>query len=99
MSSGLLRCVLDVFITECGVMSSHISNAKQLASNLLEAATKSDDKIQLFDKFSEVLHETLQEASTLDMQYNKIQRTSERKHGRSFILYTLTSSALCGRNS
>ena len=35
MSSGLLRGVLDAFITENGVMSSRISNAKQLASNLL----------------------------------------------------------------
>ena len=52
MSSGLLRGVLDAFITEDGVMSSRISNAKQLASSILAAATESNDKMQQFDKFA-----------------------------------------------
>ena len=78
MSSGLLRGVLDAFITESGVMSSRISNAKQLASNLLAAATKSDERMQQFDKFSEVLHKILQEAGTLGVQY-KLHSTQRKK--------------------
>ena len=78
MSSGLLRGVLDAFITEDGVMSSRISNAKQLASSILAAATKSNDKMQQFDKFAEVLHEILQEAGALDVQY-KLHSTQRKK--------------------
>ena len=69
MSSRLLSGVLDAFITEGGVMSSHISNVKQLATSILAAATKSNNKMQQFDKFAEVLHEILKEAGTLDVQY------------------------------
>ena len=78
MSSGLLRGVLDAFITESGVMSSRISNAKQLASNLLAVATKSDERMQQFDKFSEVLHKILQEAGTVGVQY-KLHSTQQKK--------------------
>ena len=78
MSSGLLRAILDNFITESGVISSRISNAKQLASCILESATESDDKLQHFDKFAAELHEALQELGTLDTRY-KLHSTQRKK--------------------
>ena len=59
MSSGLLKGVLDSFVTEQVVMSSRMENAKLLAVCLLESSVENDDKIKLFDSFSETLHDTL----------------------------------------
>ena len=59
-------------------MSSRISNAKQLASCILESATESDNKLQHFNKFAVELHEALQEAGTLDTQY-KVHSTQQKK--------------------
>ena len=83
MSSGLLRAVLDEFITEKGINSARMRNAKQLASLILLTATKSEDSLQHFDRFSSELHEILRENATLDSRF-KLQSTQRTKAWEKF---------------
>ena len=83
MSSGLLRAVLDEFITESGINSARMRNVKQLASLILLTATKSDNSLLQFDKFSLELHEILRETATLDTRF-KLQSTQRTKAWEKF---------------